>query len=688
MEPTKSEGSIKATSKSKKDPAVSVYNFGEVDLPVASEKSYEDFVTYGEDNLFPQSLITAWQQSSTHNAITSGIIQMIAGHGLKFDTPIAELEKFKMKINRKGETLDELINKTAFDLYLQGYYGWQIVWNQARTQIVEIYHTPAEQIRTGKANDLGMVEDYYVSWDWSQYRKKKFAPTKIPAFNLLDRSEGRQMIFVKQYRPNQYYYSTPSYIGGMNWILMDNRVGEFHLNNIDNGFFPSSVVQFFNGEPPQEEKRKIEMGFMDKFTGKKQAKIVFVYNNNQDERVSFDTYEPANIDKRFRDLMPEISKNIMIAHRVPSPLLFGVREGGGLGNNAEELESSSLLMNKMVIVPFQQMIIETLAEIFKVNAWDTDMSIDTLQPGQFLDGDEEDAEAKTGDEPDEIPEGEKKVGKVPKAKALAPKAKAPATEGADVAKQALNGAQISSLLEITTNVSTGALSPESAKAIIGASFPTFTPLQINAVVDNIVPAPVTEFGKDDRMVMPVEMIKPLLEHLDSVGITETELREQGYELVLDEGELTVEGIKRRLRPDMFAVTPDVSTVKRESSDPGFYIIRYQYRPGQGEQAIIETTRDFCDHMMTVNAAKLYSHQEINQMSFQGANPEFGTYSIFKYKGSYNCRHRWARMVWFRTGTNTGQVKGYRKLHPDEVPVGMRPPNDDLATEVNPKVVPK
>jgi hypothetical protein len=524
-------------------------------------------------------------------------VQLIAGDGINFSEKLIEVETFRKKINRKGETLEDLIRKTSFDLYLHGYFGWQVVWNVARTKIVEVYHTPAEQIRSGKANEENVIECYYVSYDWSQYRKKKFKPQKIKAFDLTDRSEGKQMLFIKQYRPNQYYYSTPSYIGGLNWILMDNRVGEFHLNNIENGFFPSSVVQFFNGEPPQEEKRNIELGFMNKFTGKKQAKIVFVYNNNRDEQVAFDTYEPANIDRRFRDIMPNIHQNIMIAHRVTSPLLFGIRDSSGLGNNAEELESSSLLFNKMVIMPLQSIILQALSVIFRVNSWEVDIEIATLQPTQFLEGDEDDATADTEDEQME------KFSK-----------------------------------------------------------------------------------KDDREVMPEELVEPILKRLGELGTTIEDLEADGWKLVVDEEELTEEGIKNKLRPDMFAVAPDVSTVEPgEAPRDGFYLVRYQYRAGQGYQPIIETTRNFCREMMTSNADRVYSYPEINQLSFQTANPEFGTYSIFRYKGSYNCRHRWARLVWFRTAASGTDVPGYKKAPPDAVPVQFLPPNDAEATKVNDRV---
>lgn len=583
---------LKPKEKTETKDRFSVQHFDAVALPQVKESTYEDFVVYGADNQFPQDLINAWLQSSTHSAITNGIVQMIAGDNITFENDVAEVTAWIEKVNVKGESLAELIHKTAFDLYLHGYFGWQIVWNAARTKIVSIYHTPAEQIRSGKADDNGKIHDYYVSWDWTQYRKKKFKPQKIKAFDPADRSEGKQMLFVKQYRPNQYYYSTPAYFGGMNWILLDDMVSEFHLNNIENGFFPSSVVQFFNGEPPQEEKRKIEQSFMSKFTGKGQSKIVFVYNENQDEKVAFDTHEPANIDKRFRELSPEIPKNIMVAHRVPSPLLFGIRDSTGLGNNAEELESSSLLMNKMVIIPFQKIILETLGKVFKINNWKTEITIETLQPSQWLEGQSDDADATTEE-----------------------------TE-------------------------------------VKASF-----------------------GKVGVEVITEDLVAPIIKHLKAKGESREELESDGWVLIQEDENRTVEGLKLRLMPVGFS---EISSDPESPSylDQGLYKIRYEYRGPRDDK-----NRDFCAEVLDLNL--IYRKEDIDTMTSEAANPEFGIYSIWDYKGSYGCRHKWHRLVFFRKRNTKGQflpnegLENDKQVSPSTTPAAVNPDDAD-ATKVNDK----
>lgn len=57
--------------------------------------------------------------------------------------------------------------------------------------------------------------------------------------------------------------------------------------------------------------------------------------------------------------------------------------------------------------------------------------------------------------------------------------------GDDVQKQALNGAQITSMVEVVTSVATGVIPPSSAAAILAAAFPSLTPDQVSAIIDPV-----------------------------------------------------------------------------------------------------------------------------------------------------------------------------------------------------------
>ena len=220
-----------------KDSIISI-NLETSTAPVVQEVRGRDYIEYGTDdwrNLYPQFLIDLYYNSSTHAAIINGTAEMIAGEDLivpdddvNLDAYV-KLKKFMRHANAK-ESLHQVIKKVAFDFKLQGGYALHIIWNRERTEIAEIYHVPVERVRAGRPNELGHVDTYYISADWSNTRTHK--PYPIAAFNTNDRTSGSQLLYTGSYSPNMDIYHTPDY-NCQNWALVDQRVAEFHLNNID-----------------------------------------------------------------------------------------------------------------------------------------------------------------------------------------------------------------------------------------------------------------------------------------------------------------------------------------------------------------------------------------------------------------------------------------------------------------------
>ena len=67
-------------------------------------------------------------------------------------------------------------------------------------------------------------------------------------------------------------------------------------------------------------------------------------------------------------------------------MLLGVRDtGGGLGNNADEIKTATLLYDNLVIKPYQLEIIEALDEILAVNNIKLKLFFKTIQPLEFTD---------------------------------------------------------------------------------------------------------------------------------------------------------------------------------------------------------------------------------------------------------------------------------------------------------------
>ena len=162
-----------------KDNILSI-NLATSTAPVVQEVRGKDYIEYGTDdwkNLYPQFLIDLYYNSSTHAAIINGTSEMIAGEDLVVDEneenldAYVKLKKFFRHANSK-ESLHQIIKKVSFDFKLQGAYALHVIWNRERTEIAELYHVPVERIRAGRPNEMGKVDTYFISSDWSNTRRK------------------------------------------------------------------------------------------------------------------------------------------------------------------------------------------------------------------------------------------------------------------------------------------------------------------------------------------------------------------------------------------------------------------------------------------------------------------------------------------------------------------------------------
>jgi hypothetical protein len=274
----------------------------------------------------------------------------------------------------------------------------QIIYSKDRKKIAQIEHMPVETLRAEKCNEKGDIEGYYYWKDWSKIRPSD-KPLRIPAFGTSN--ESIEILYVKPYRSGYYYYSPVDYQGGLQYAELEEEVSNFHLNNILNGMSPSMLINFNNGTPNAEERRLIEQRIYNKFSGSSNAgKFILAFNDNAESAASIEPVQLSDAHNQYQFLSEESTKKIMVAHRVVSPMLLGIKDNSGLGNNAEELKTASTLMDNTVIRPFQHLLIDAFNKILAFNGISLNLYFKTLQPLEFteLDNveDEETKEEETG----------------------------------------------------------------------------------------------------------------------------------------------------------------------------------------------------------------------------------------------------------------------------------------------------
>lgn len=349
--------------------------------PLITEDQKGEWVNYGVDNLYFDYLLDRYRGSPTNSAIINSVARMIAGDGVV--SPFASKHPQEYAKAISWFSLDKL-SKWAFDLKCYGFYMQQIIRTNGG-EIENVEFTPVENWRSGVADEDGNINTWYYCDNWAAWEggDKRFEPTQIPAYKT-DGKEPLSVFACKPYRAGSFYYPTVDYQGALQWANVEEEVGNFHLNNILNSFSPSLIINFNNGDPGEDTRKAIERKVNQKLRGTNRAGVgLLSFNENKDHAVTFESAPISDLDKQFQFISEEATRKIMVGHRVTSPLFFGIRDGAGLGSNADELKNSWLFFDAMVIQPDQNFMLQNMEKLLiDANSW-IKLEIKDLTPVEF-----------------------------------------------------------------------------------------------------------------------------------------------------------------------------------------------------------------------------------------------------------------------------------------------------------------
>ena len=355
-----------------------VLNLSSYTTPTIQEANRENWVEYGDDNNFYAYLIDRFTNSTTNNAIINNIARLIYGKGL------SALDASK-KPNEYAQFMALLhkddIRKIVLDRKLLGQFAVQVHYNDKHDKILKAYHIPVNLLRAEKCDKEGKINGYYYSDDWTDV--KKYAPVRYSAFGCS--KDKVEILFSKPYAVGMKYYSYVDYQGCLPYCLLEEEIGDYLINEVQNGFSGTKVVNFNNGVPTEEQQNIISNKVLDKLTGSRGQKVIVAFNNNAESKTTVDDIPLNDAPEHYTYLSEECLKKIMLGHNVTSPLLFGVASTNGFSSNADELKNSSILFDNMVIRPFQEEIIEAFDSILAFNGISLKLFFRTLQPLEFTD---------------------------------------------------------------------------------------------------------------------------------------------------------------------------------------------------------------------------------------------------------------------------------------------------------------
>ena len=330
--------------------------------PKETQVHGKDFVEWGDNNAYPDFLLSLNETVPTLRSIVNGTVDFIVGDDVTIVPLHAGFDNGQM--NGRGDTIAEQVEDLARDYEIYGGMALQIIRGRDGS-VAEVYHLPIRFLRCNKEGDV-----FYYCEDWNKRGKKEtfVYPAFIP--DLKDRwmtltdeqrnAHASSVLYVKT--DHTHTYPVPVYAASVKACETERLIDEYHLNAIANGFCPSVIINFNNGIPTDQMKEEIEREVDDKFGGPKNAgRVMLSWNPNKDSATTFETPNITDFGEKYKALADSSRERIFTAFRA-YPNIFGLSTATGF--SIEEFDSAFKLYNRTAVRPVQRMIADIYEKIY------------------------------------------------------------------------------------------------------------------------------------------------------------------------------------------------------------------------------------------------------------------------------------------------------------------------------------
>jgi len=262
------------------------------------------------------------------------------------DDAIEDVNTLIGNVNLNNETLEEVIEKVAFDWWAFGNAMVELRQTKRNGEdVVLMYHLPLDQVGIKKANSNNVIEAIGVCPDWQEGQTDPSTITEIPMYPDFD-SKGRAAIHIKNYAPGFFYWGLPENIAARFWAEMEYRIPKYNITKFKNGLVPSAFIQLFGSMTP-EEANKIVQDFEETFTDTgNNSKLLVQVLRDEKYKASVNILEDKS-DGNYMDLQKLASQAIVTANRWTTSLA-GIATSGKLGSNQQIRDELEFVTNTTI----------------------------------------------------------------------------------------------------------------------------------------------------------------------------------------------------------------------------------------------------------------------------------------------------------------------------------------------------
>ena len=305
-------------------------------LPIEEQDRMLGFIKWGKKNDYPYFLVDLYNGSAWHQGIIKNKTHYIAGGGLEVVS--GELARF-IANPYSDFNMNEIVEQLAFDYELFGAFAVKGTWNREGTRVAVWEYLAIDAIRISSDERM-----YYLSDDWTvqQQSAEKTNLRTLPALDEANKVGSFVLYYkdpAKKGRKEHGVYPKPPYQGGITAIQTDVDISKFHMYELQNGFKSGTMITFMDGFPETQEEAE---SFKNQIKGpasniENSGDIIITFAPSADQAPRVENLTGNDLDKRYDALESSVQQNILVAHSVVAPSLFGVAPEGSF-NAAESAD--------------------------------------------------------------------------------------------------------------------------------------------------------------------------------------------------------------------------------------------------------------------------------------------------------------------------------------------------------------
>ncbi|SFD00553.1 hypothetical protein SAMN05421780_1194 [Flexibacter flexilis DSM 6793] len=373
--------------------------------PLYKTSDNQPIAFWGEDNLFPQRVLSEISRNSIIPAVLDWKARALVSGGLEYGYYHYE-DKKRFFEPVENDAIEEFIERSRFPHYLAKassdlYHFYnvfpELVLTKDRSEIYSIAANDASFCRWEVQNPrTGIIETCYINANWQSARHDSPETLQVSVINPFDslehtrQSKAFKLIYPISYpTPGRTFYQLAHWntLRVSGWLEFANSIPEFKRALMRNAMSIKYVVKIptkwwvwkypdFDAKPElrasriKETQTSInEMLTSAKNAGKALITNIIDDNNGKPYGWEVETIKDGMKDGAYIEDSQEASSHLLFALGVHDALI-GSMPGKGLGGNSGSNVREALNMYLSLCQSHQELILEPLRFVQKYNGWD------------------------------------------------------------------------------------------------------------------------------------------------------------------------------------------------------------------------------------------------------------------------------------------------------------------------------